>query len=182
MKAKIKALVTLLVLCVFLALTFALLPPGANAPERPGSASAGPTESAAFPLTNIPVSEIQALAISNIHGSYGIINSPDGITAVSDTGVNFSVQEMRALVYLAGHLTATRHLDTFLPKAEDIANSLARFTLILSGGRENNFAILRKSPVSDEYLLFFEEQQSVFLVSAADAEWFLRSAAEFPAQ
>jgi hypothetical protein len=85
---------------------------------------------------------------------------------------------MRAFVYLACNLTGTRRLDT-PPEAGDLANHLAIFTLIMTGGREYGFALLRKSPVSDDYLLFSEEHQAIFLISESHAQWFLRSAKDF---
>jgi hypothetical protein len=173
-----RALVILFILCVFLTAAFILIPSEKAGGNAQGNAASGSAEST-VPITDIPVSGIQALAITNAHGSYGIINSPDGISAVSDKSGNFSVKEMRALVFAAAHLRAMRRLDNYSPpQAEDIEKSSARFTLILSDGRENNFAILQKSPVSDGYLLYFEEQKAVFLISQSNAEWFLRSAEE----
>ena len=177
MKAKIRALIIIFIFCIFFAVTFVLLPSGR---QVPGNRTTRDPNDTALMITDIPVSEIQALALSNSYGSFGIINNPAGIAAVSNLAGTFNIQEMRALVYMAGHLPGLRRLDNFsLPDAAYIANSLARFTLILAGGHENNFAILQKSPVSDDYLLFFEEQQSVFLISRSNAELFLRSPEDF---
>lgn len=174
MKAKIRALIVLSILCACLVLVYILLPKGK--PVTAGSVSPN-AESPAI-ITDIPVSELLAIAISNSNGAFGILNNPDGITLISDKTGSFSVSQMRATAYTACHLPGIRDLK-IIPEAQDIANSLSRFTLILTGGREQNFYILRKSPVGDDYLLFSEEQQSVFLVSAADAEWFLQSAEDF---
>jgi len=173
-KAKLRALITLFLLCVILIFTYALIPGKKPAP------AGGKQESAenAVLITDIPVSELLALAITNANGSFGILNSPDGIKAVSDINGQFDTAEMRAFVYLACHLTGIRPLD-ILPKTDDIANSIARFSLILTGGREYKFAFLRKSPVNEDYLLFSEEHQAVFLVPASSAEWFLRGAGDF---
>ena len=177
MNAKIKALIILTIVCIFLGIIFALLPSENSHPDNRAQRN---TNDAPVMITDIPVGEIQALAVTNSHGSYGIINSPNEITVVSDLDGVFSTQEMRALIYLAAHLPGIRRLDSFsLPDAADIENSLSRFTLILTGGHENNFAILRESPVSDEYLLFFEEQQSTFLISRSSAELFLRNPEDF---
>ena len=179
MKAKIRALAVLLILCISLALTYGLLP-SAKPPAKPSDKAAAANAEQTITITDIPASEIQALAINNNHGTYGIINRPEGITVVPDTGANFSVRKMRALIYTASHLTGIRRLENYtIPSDDEIKNSLARFSLILSDGRENNFAILKKSPATNDYLLFFEEAKSVFVVSRSNAEWFLRGIGDF---
>jgi hypothetical protein len=171
-KAKLRALFILLILCVFLAALYALLPGERAAP----SPAPGDVLSA---ITDIPAGEARALAVSNGRGVFGLLNGPDGVTAVSDLDGPFDAAEMRALLYAACHLRG-RRLDGFpLPGAAAPGDSLARVTLILSGDREYNFTILRKSPVSGEYLLFFGEEQAVFLIPGSSAEWFLRGAADF---
>ncbi|MDR2434976.1 MAG: hypothetical protein LBD47_10475 [Treponema sp.] len=174
MKTKIRALIILLILCVFLALIYALLPA-----EGDGSFPArGEGRDALSAITDIPAAEAQALAISNGRGLFGLLNGPGGVIAVSDMAGPFDAAEMRALLYLACHLKG-RRLDKFSPNAAALADSLARLSLILTGGREYNFALLRKSPVSDEYLLFSEEEQAVFLIPESSAEWLLRGAVDF---
>ena len=170
MKAKVRALIILLSLCVIFGLTYALLPGERQAPVRESADDA-------ILITDIPVGELLALAVTNSNGSFGILNSPDGIRFVTDTDGSFSASQMRALVYLACHLTG-RTLD-IPPTADDIANSIARYTLILTGGSEINFAVLRKSPVGEDYFLFSEDHQSIFRISGKDAEWFLSSAEDF---
>ena len=170
MKAKLRALIVLLSLCVIFALLYALLPGGKPAPAVAESAEV------TF-ITDIHVGELLALAVTNSYGSFGILNSPDGIRVVSDTEGQFSTSQLRAFVYIACHLTG-RSLD-ILPEVDDIVNSLARFTLILTGGREYHFAVLRKSPVGEDYFLFSEEHQSIFRIANTDAELFLRSAGDF---
>ena len=177
MKAKLRAFFVLFVLCMFLAASFALLPSGRPVPAA--AAKAG-QEDAAIMVTNIHVGDVYALALTNRQGYFGIINNPEELTVISDLDGIFNIQEMRVLIYLSANLPALRSLDNFsLPTEEDIENSLARFTLILSGGFENNFAILQQSPVSDDYLLFFTEQQSMYLISPSTAEWFLRNPEDY---
>lgn len=174
MKAKIRALIILSILCVFLASAYALLPSGQASAAGRGAANFG------IPLiiTDFHVSELLALALSNSRGPFGILNNPQGITAVSDVDGYFSAAQMRAFVYVVCNLRGTRRLD-ILPEPEEIANSLAHFSLILTGYREYRFALLRRSPVSDEYLLFSQEHQAIFLVSEPTAQWFLRGAGDF---
>ena len=171
MKAKIRALIILLILCVFFALLYALLPGKKPAPAELQGADE------TFLITDIPVSEVLAMAVSNSYGSFGILNSPDGIRAVSHIDGQYSASQLRAFVYIASHLSG-RLLDIEIG-LDDIANSIARITLILTGSREINFAILRKSPVGEDYFLFSEEHQSVFRISGTYAEWFLYSAEDF---
>ena len=176
MKAKIRAMIVLFVLCIFFTVTFALLPSGSQAAGR----AARVAGDAALMITNIHVADIQAIAIANTYGLIGIINNPTGITVVSHLDGDFNAQHMRALVYFSGNLPGIRRLDNFpIPDAEEIENSLARFSLILTGGHEYNFAILRQSHISDDYFLFFEEQLSTFLISQSTAEWFLRDPESF---
>ena len=174
MKAKIRALIVLSILCICLALVYIFLPDGKPA----ATGNIGSNTDNPVVITDIPVSELLAIAISNSNGAFGILNNPDGITFVSDKAGSFSVSQMRAAAYTACHLPGIRDLK-IIPEAQDIANSLSRFSLILTGGREQNFYILRKSPATDDYLLFSEERQTVFLVSPADAEWFLQGAEDF---
>jgi hypothetical protein len=187
-KAKIRVLIILLILCVFLAAFYALLPSGSGGLPAgglsagragDGASPAGAGADAGFTITDIPAGEVHALAISNGRGLFGVLNGPGGVIAVSDEEGPFDAAEMRALVYMACHLRGIRRLDKISLSGADIADSLARLTIILTGGSEYNFAILRKSPVSDDYLLFSEEDQAVFLISASTAEWFLRNAADF---
>jgi hypothetical protein len=170
-KATIRALIVLFVLCVFLAALYALLP-GEKAPQSAGiEGPASPDES--FTITDIPSGEIRALAISGSRGSFGVINRPEGPALVDAEGVS-DAGELGALLYLAGHLSGTRRLDALPLSAADIANSLVRITLILEGGSERRFAVLRKSPLDDGYLLFSEDEQRVYLIPESSAEWFLR--------
>jgi len=171
-KAKIRALITLSILCVFLALAYVLLPSGKSA--RGAQANVGQS----LVITDFHVSELLALAISNGYGPFGILNNPEGVAAVSDIVGSFSAAQMRAIIYLACNLTGIRRLDS-LPEPEDITKSLSFFTLILTGDREYVFALLRKSPVSEDYLLFSQEHQAIFLIPESDAQWFLRSAEDF---
>jgi len=170
-KAKVRALIILMSLCVIFGSIYVLLPSGKPAPSGRESADD------AVLITDIPVGELLALAITSSRGTYGILNSPEGIKIVSDTDGEYSASQMRAFIYIACHLTG-RPLN-ILPEVDDIANSIVRFSLILTGGRENNFAILRKSPVGEDYFLFSEEHQSVFRISGSDAEWFLLNAGDF---
>ena len=152
MKTKLRALFVLLCLCIFFAASFALLPSG-----RPVPAAVVSQEDTAIMITDIHVGDVYALALTNGQGYLGIINNPEEPMIISDLDGSFNIQEIRALIYLSANLPALRSLDNFsLPTEEDIANAFARFTLILSGGFENNFAILQQSPVSNDYVLFFE--------------------------
>jgi hypothetical protein len=163
MKAKLRALILLLILCAAMAAGYVLLP--GSSPQ-----GAAPT---LLKITDIPVGELKALALSNSLGVFGILNGPEGLSAVSETSLTFDVAQMRALAYAACHLNGIRRLDTFDLQEPYIENPLARFTLILTGGRDSNFAILQKSPVGGEYLLFSEDEQCVFLISGSSAELFL---------
>jgi hypothetical protein len=163
MNTKLRALVILLILCAALAAGYVLLP--GSAPQDASSSS--------VTINDIPVGELKALALSTSQGIFGILNGPDGLSAVPEASLTFDEAQMRALVYAACHLTGIRRLDTFSLQESDIENPLARVTLILTGDRESNFAILRKSPVGSEYLLFSEDEQCVFLISASIAKLFL---------
>jgi hypothetical protein len=175
-KAKIRALIILLILCLFLAALYTLLPAGSGGPSPVRRDS----PDTVVTITDIPAGEMQALAITNGGGIFGVLNGPGGVTAVSNRAGPFDDAKMRALVYMACHLTGIRRLDKLAPPDDgDMANSLARFTLILTGNREYNFAILRENPVGDGYFLFFAEEKSLFLIPGASAEWFLRKDTDF---
>ena len=177
MKTKLRALFVLLVLCMFLAAAFMLLPSGRPAPNFGARVN---QEDAVIIITDIHVGDVYAMALTNRQGYLGIINNPEEIIVISDMDGSFNNQEMRALIYLSANLPALRSLDNFsIPTEEDIENSLARFTLILNGGFENNFAIIQQSPVSNDYVLFFVEQQSMYLISPSTAEWFLRNPEDY---
>ena len=174
MKAKIRALIILSILTVLLASAYVLIPDGRQSvsggtQDKPGDAVV---------INDFPLGDLLALAITNSRGSFGILNKADSLTMVSDREGSFSIPEMRAITYLACHLEGIRRLDTVVGEA-DIKDPLAHFSLILEGGREYNYLILRKSPVSDDYLLFSEEDQCIFVISRSSAEWFLRSAEDF---
>ena len=175
MKTKLRALFVLLVLCIFFAASFALLPSGRSIP-----AAVANQEDTAIMITNIHAGDVYALALTNRQGYFGIINNPEEPMIISDLDGTFNIQEIRALIYLSANLPALRILDNFsLTAEEDIVNALAHFTLILSGGSENNFAILQQSPVSDDYVIFFEEQRSAFFISQSIAEWFIRNPEDY---
>ena len=175
MKAKIRALIILLSVLVLLAVCYVLLPPE----KSPASDSTVQKTDSGIMITDIHVTELLALIITNSHGSFGILNEPDNISLISGTEGSFSVSYMRAAVYLACHLPGIRQLD-MTPEAVDIANPLAAVSLFLADGSEQSFIILRKSPVGDNYLLYIADNQSVFLVSADNTGLFLAGTEDFP--
>ena len=177
MKAKIRALIVLAVLCVFLPVIYILIPDGKFAASKPGQPAGQNKPPAPVLITDIPVNEVKAMALSNEYVTLGILNTPEGITAMPGAGKPFSPEQMRALIYKACHLTALRLLDNHpLPQKSETEKAPARFSLILSDGREYNFILLGKSSVDNNYLLYSEGQESVFLISEENARWFLANA------
>jgi hypothetical protein len=174
MKAKLKALLTLFIIAVLLATAYIIIPSRNTRQLLIAEESIGES----IIVTNFAVSELLAIALTNEHGAFGILNNPEGITLVRGAEGNYSSAQMRAFVYLACNLKAASRLD-IIPESNDIANALAFFSLILSEGREYGFVLLQQSLVTSDYLLFSYEHQAVFLISQQDAAWFLRSSNDF---
>ncbi|MDR1379755.1 MAG: DUF4340 domain-containing protein [Synergistaceae bacterium] len=133
-------------------------------------------------VTAFPPSEIGAIAVTNVLTSYGLMNYPTEIMVISNVSGDWSQSDLRAFVYAACHLTASRRLPDASP-AEYLGSGtdspLAKVTLIKSDGTRVNFSILSRNETSGEYYLFFEEQQILCMITAADAEIFLQDERAF---
>jgi hypothetical protein len=161
--------------CILLAVLAAAL-----ALYDPDGAETVPPVPGIFEITSIPVSEIGAAAVSNALVSYGLMNHPSGVEVVSDVYGNWSQQELRAFIGAACRLTGSRKLpDASVAETLGLNDPLARVTLIKTDGTNVKFSVLSRSEISGEYYVFSEEHQAVYMVSAADAEIFLRSESAF---
>ena len=170
MNVKVRALIITTTLAVLFTLAFLLFPQRKYLPADKTTQDGTPVI-----ITDIPVSEVLALALYNNYGTFGILNSPDGVQAMSANEATLSLSQMRAIVYMASHLTGIRLLENYpLPGVTEIINSTARFTLILSDSHSYNFVILQKNSIGDGYILFFEEQKVIYLISDSTAECFLQ--------
>lgn len=175
MKAKRRAITALSAACLLLLACTAAL--ALYTPRGAQDAQAGGT---VYEITNIPVGEIRAVAVSNAEAIYGLMQSGGEITMVSDVQGVYSAAELRALVYAACHLTGKREIrDLSAAEQYGINSPLARITLIRSDGGEVNLSLLSQNPIDGSYFLFSEEKQAIYLIPPGEAELFLRREKDF---
>lgn len=133
-----------------------------------------------YSITNVPVDQVQAIAVSNDRAVFGLLLTGTDIELITQQPGAYSQSELRAFVYATCHLTGNQeNKDLSDIQSYGFDTPLSRVTLILADGSEVNFAILRQSGMGDSYYLFSEEKQAIYLIPAMDAQLFLRSESDF---
>lgn len=180
MIAKIKAIkllsltVAALVICTGL-LTF--YPPGKQAGSGSGSRD---MQEAIYEITNVPVSEVAALAVTNSKARFGLLIKGEELELVSDVQGDYSLTELRSLIYAAAHLTGSRKI-TDLTNAEQYGMNQpsASISLIKTDGTQLDLSLLSQNSMDGNYYLHSKTDQAIYLIPANVAELFLRQEKDF---
>ncbi len=174
MRTKIKAVRLLSLLCLCFGAASMLL--WRYTPATVGQAD----QTAVYEITDIPVSEITAVAITNKQASFGVMQKEGALEVVSDTEGSYDQAQLRALVYAASHLTGSRkNTDPESWAGYGYGDAQAVVSLFRQDGSTVSFAVLMQNPIDQNYYVFSEDEQAVFLVSQKDVELFLRGDREF---
>ncbi len=175
MKTKIKAVKILAVLCLCFGAATLLL-------WRYAPAAAGETQdTAVYEITNIPVGEITAVGVTNGKASFGVMQQGgQPLEMVSNVKGSYDQAQLRALIYAACHLTGSRkNTDPDSWEAYGYGSPQAMVSLFKADGTTVNFAILTQNPIDQNYYVFSQDEQAVYLVSKKEAELFLREEKDF---
>ena len=174
MRAKVYAVRILSVLCICFGIAAVML--WRYTPNTVASQA----DTAVYPITEIPVGEIAAIAITNQKASFGVMLQNGVIEVVSDIQGNYDQSQLRALCYAVGHLNGSRkNTDQKSWQGFGIESPLARVTIFKTDGQSENFAVLSQNPIDQNYYLFSETHQAVYLISKREAELFLRQEEDF---
>ncbi len=148
-----------------------------GAPETPQAAE----DTAVHTITDIPVTQLSAVAVENAHTRFAVLQTPDGVEAITKTPGAYDDTQLMALLYAAGHLTGTRKNTDASTWAQYGADApQATITLHLTNGSQQVLRVLMRDPLEGNgAYLFSEEEQAVYLVSYAVAELFLRQESDF---
>lgn len=177
MKQKRKALLILWTMVLLLAVgtaTLAFYQPNAEAEDE---------QTAVWQITDISVSEVGALAITNSHGTFGVLSYNGALELVTQNeadGEHASVSELRSLVYTVSHLSSSKKLSAPASLAQYGYDSpTATVVLMLNDGSQLTLRLLMQSSMDGGYYLYREDTKELFLLDAATASFLLRSPLDF---
>lgn len=138
-------------------------------------------ESTVYTITDIPVTQLSAVAVENKQARFAVMRTPDGVEAITKTPGVYDDTQLMALLYAAGHMTGTRKNTDDGAWAQYGADApQATITLHLADGTQQTLRVLMRDPLDDSgaYVLS-EKDQAVYLVSYAVVELFLRQESDF---
>lgn len=140
-------------------------------------------ETAVWQVTDLSVADVGALAITNSHGTFGVL-SYNGVlelvTQDESEGQHASATELRSLVYTVSHLTATRKLPADAPLAQYGYDSPAATVVVLcNDDSQLTLRLLMQSSLDGGYYLYREDTAELFLLDEATAALLLRSPLDF---
>lgn len=174
MRAKIRAARILSILCLCLGAAVFLLwrytPAVSGAVQQPD----------VHEIINIPVGEVTAIAVTNDKASFGVMQKGNVLEVVSPVQGSYDHSQLRTLIYAACHLTGSRkNSDPESWKDYGYGNAQSVVSLFRQDGSVESFTVLMQSPIDQNYYVFSESQQAVYLVSKQDAQLFLRAEKDF---
>lgn len=176
MIAKRRAIQILSLVVVVLAVSAGLL--AAYSPA--GSGGADGAEEAVYPITDISVSQVAALAITNEMCKFGVMMKDGEIEVVSEVQGSYSTTELRSLVYAAAHLTGSRKISDLSDGEQyGMEKPLASLSLILTDGSQIDLFLLKENPLDGNYYMYAPADQAIYVVPADVAGIFLRSETDF---
>lgn len=180
MIAKIKAIKLLVLTVAVLLICAGFLTFYASGRQGDTGKGSGGVQEAVFEITNIPVNEVAALAITNAKTRFGLLIKDDELEMVSDIQGNYSLTELRSLIYAAAHLVGSRKI-TDLTNAEQYGMNqpAASISLIKTDGTQLDLSLLSQNPMDGNYYLHPKTDQAIYLIPANVAELFLRQEADF---
>ncbi|MDO4983985.1 MAG: DUF4340 domain-containing protein [Eubacteriales bacterium] len=184
MKKKLRALYILIALAVVFGAGTAVLH------ISPSAAETESTESADIPcvITDIPVSMISAVAVTNSECSLGLLPMGENVELVlaDETGqlvasdAQFSQSEARSMVYMLCHMSGTKELGT--PKDKDeygYSSPNANLTFILSDKTQREFLLGSETAGGRGYYLFDLAADKLYIVKNDTAALLLRTPKDF---
>lgn len=178
MKEKRKALRILWALVLALAVGTAAL-----AFYHPAADTQEADEPAVWQVTDLSVADVGALAITNGHGTFGVLSYNGALELVTQDetlGQHASTSELRSLVYTVSHLTATKKLPADAPLAQYGYDSPAATVVVLcNDGSELTLRLLTQSSLDGGYYLYREDTAELFLLDGTTAALLLRSPLDF---
>lgn len=142
--------------------------------------AAGGTKEAVYEITNIPVSEVAALAITNTKTRFGLLIKGEELEVVSDVQGSYSLSELRSLIYAAAHLTGSRKITDMTSAGQyGMDQPLASVSLIKTDGTQVDLSLLSQNPMDGNYYLYANAEQAIYLIPANIAELFMRQETDF---
>lgn len=132
------------------------------------------------PITDFPVSSINAIAINHSTDSIGLILHPTGIELLNQASDGYSQQKLSALVYKICHLSALR----IIHPSQDTDYSLSQYgldtpsssiSLIPAQGETMRFYLGNKNPIDGSCYAKTEHDDTVYLISPDDTSMLTQS-------
>jgi len=132
-------------------------------------------------IVDIHVGEIAAVAVSHGDVRFGLINrTPDIIMEPPVEGEEPSQEEMQAFIYRLSKLRAIGEVSRKESmQAYGLDTPRALISLILKGGEKIRFALGKKNLVNESSYVAKEGADSIYLISKADAELFMKQPIDF---
>ncbi len=132
-------------------------------------------------IIDIHVGEIAAVAVSHGDVRFGLIHrAPDIIMEPPVEGEELSREEMQAFIYRLSKLRAIGELDRKESlQAYGLDPPRALISLILKNGEKIRLALGKENPINESSYAAREGMDSLYLITKADAELFLRKPEDF---
>lgn len=127
-------------------------------------------------ITDFGVGEIQGLVLKNSMGTIALINTPGGIILQEDQAEQYSQDKLKILVYTISHLTARRQINdsAFYMKEFGMDHPLAQVSILLSE-RIVRLKLGRQNPVTEEYYIAVEGENTFYMIDRDIAKLMLQS-------
>lgn len=138
---------------------------------------------ATYPVANLSVAEVAAVAIRNAQSVMGLTLGANGIEVDPGAKLTYAQTELQSTVYSLCHIDGTLKLETPESLAPlDFANPQASFALLPAAGEPLRFRLSAQRAPNGECYLYSEADQAAYLVPAEIGERLLRTEKDYVEQ
>ena len=126
--------------------------------------------------TDFSMGEVQGLVVKNAAGTIALINTPGGVILQDDEENQYAQNKLKTLVYTISHLTAQRQISSTEAAAKEfgIADPLAQVSILLPESTVR-LKLGRQNPISEEYYLSVEGNDTLYMIDSDTANLMLQS-------
>lgn len=174
MKAKMRALIVLVLLNILLAGAIAILL------TMPGKEAALQENATVYEVTDLSASQIMAVKVENENAAYAIMQNGPNIELISTLKGEWDQTQLRAFIYAAGHISGSRKVEEEAAFGNyGMADPRSSIAIFLSDGTEKYYRVLARNPLDQGSYFYSEEDNAIFLVAQDVADLFLRTEKDF---
>jgi len=143
--------------------------------------STKPNETEIYPINDINVKDIAAIAISNEDAKFGLLVGENGVSLESENkDGSYSEQEMQAFIYTISKLTGFRELDDYDNLSQyGLSQPVCQITIILTDGSKIRLFLGSQNSVDESFYLYREGVEKVYSIETSLGELMLRNESDF---